>query len=251
MLATRVIARLDIKGPNVIKGIRFEGLRVIGKPIDLARKYSNAHELLYIDTVASLYGRNQLTTLLEETSDELFIPITVGGGISSFESARRLLNAGADKIAINTAAIRRPDLLAEVSDLLGRQAVTLSIQAKRKGKEYVCYVECGREKTGQSLSSWARNNGAENSVGEILITSIDRDGTLSGPDLDLIRYIGKLDVPLVYSGGIATKEQALECIQAGADAVCIGTAFHYNRLTVEEVDGYLNQSELSSKRCAA
>ena len=246
MLAKRIIARLDIKGQNVVKGVRFEGLRVIGDPIDLALKYKDAHELLYIDTVASLYGRNQLTDLLEETSDEIFIPIAVGGGIKSLSDVGKLLNAGADKIAINTFALRRPDIISDISSRFGSQVISVSIQSSH-GR---CFTDCGREPTGLATLAWIQE-AVSLGAGEILLTSIDRDGTMSGPDLELIKSI-KVPVPLVYCGGIATVQHALDAIEAGADAIGIGSALHYNKLTIQEVDDELNKIEFQSEeRCYA
>jgi len=202
MLAKRLIARLDIKGQNVVKGIRFEGLRVMGDPITLAKKYAEqgAHEILYIDTVASLYGRNQLTELLRRTSDEIFIPITVGGGIKSSKEAGELLNAGADRIAINTNGMCRPNLLQEISGRFGRQALTVSIQAKRTKTGWEAYTEAGRQKTGHNALEWTEE-AVELGAGELLITSIDQDGTMKGWDLELIKAIN-VPVPVVYCAGI-------------------------------------------------
>ena len=251
MLLPRIIARLDIKGPNVVKGIRMEGLRVMGKPMDLAKKYAEqgAHEILYIDTVASLYGRNQLGKLIEETSREIFIPITVGGGIGSVEDTRQLLNCGADKIAVNTYAIRRPGLLESISTQLGGQAVCLSIQAKRSQEGWGCYLECGREPSGRDVPDWAAQ-GCNQGGGEILLTSVDRDGTLSGPDLDLIRAV-QVPVPLVYCGGIRNVQDVMDCLEAGADGVAIGAALHYNRLTIGEINGRINQIEFPPEKASA
>ncbi len=233
MSLLRLIARLDIKGPNVVKGINFEGLRVIGKPQELAFKYAEegADELLYIDTVATLYGRNQLEALLEETCEEVFIPITVAGGISSCGAARAILRAGADKVAINTAAIKRPDLITQISDQVGAQAVCVSIEAKRTQTGWEAYTDNGREKTGKDAIRWA-HEAVELGAGEILITSIDQDGTLKGPDLDLIPHLKDLPVPITYCGGIGTTQDAAKALQAGADALAMGTALHYKKLAI-------------------
>jgi cyclase len=250
MLNTRIIARLDIKGKNVVKGIHFEGLRVMGNPMELAKKYSNAHELLYIDTVASLYGRNQLTELLRRTSDEIFIPTTVGGGIKSVQDATRLFNAGADKITINTFALCQPSIINILSSRFGVQAISVSIQAKRVNGGWICYGDNGREPTSRGMAEYCQEVVALG-AGEILLTSIDKDGTMSGPDLDLIRSI-KVDVPLVYSGGIATVQHAIDALDAGADAICIGSALHYNKLKIEEIEDGINQIKFPhQERCVA
>ena len=242
MLSHRLIARLDIKGPNVVKGIQMEGLRVVGKPDELAQRYANsgAHELLYIDTVASLYGRNQLETLIEETAERVFVPITVGGGIADVQSVAGLLRAGADKVAVNKAALERPQLIREIADQYGSQAICISIAAKRRGDWWECYVDAGRQPTGADAVTWAQEAVALG-AGEILVTSIDRDGMMKGADMALLAAIGPLPVPLVYGGGVANAQQARECIAAGADAVAIGAALHYGRTTLLEVQHELDQ----------
>lgn len=240
MISYRVIARMDIKGPNLIKGISFEGLRVLGKPADFAARYANAgaDELLYIDTVASLYGRNQLEALLEETTENVFIPITVGGGISSVADVRRLLNAGADKVAINTAALKRPQLISEIADHFGSQALTVSIEAKRTMVGWEAYTDCGRERTHMDAILWAEK-AAELGAGEILITSIDRDGTRKGFDADLLRNIN-VGIPVVAAGGFGCVEHLSDALSC--DAVAIGSALHYGDVTIGEVKGRLAKS---------
>lgn len=236
MSLLRLIARLDIKGDRVIKGINFEGLRVVGSPRDLATQYANsgADELLYIDSVASLYGRNQLTTLLEETTNDVFIPITVGGGIKTRADVQRLLDAGADKVAINTAAIRNPALIKELSDCYGSQAITVSVEAKRGELGWEAYTDCGRERTGQDAVTWAKR-AVELGAGEILITSIDQEGTMKGPDTKLLEALGWLPVPVVYCGGLGNLEHATRALEAGADALAIGAALHYGKTGFEEL----------------
>ena len=234
----RVIARLDIKGKNVVKGVHLEGLRIVGDPHDLAVKYAKqgADELLFIDIVATLYGRNQLTDLLEKTTEGVFIPITVGGGIKNLADVKRLFDAGADKIAINTAALHNPYLIKEISDKYGSQAITVSIEAKRKwGDEtgWECYTDNGRERTQRDAVQWAYE-AQEFGAGEILLTSIDCEGTRKGVDLELIKAIGKnMDVPVVISGGIGNPHHVTEA-KKYADAVAIADALHYNRFSIEE-----------------
>jgi imidazole glycerol-phosphate synthase subunit HisF len=232
----RLIARLDIKGPNVVKGIQMEGLRVVGKPADLAKKYAQAgaHEILYIDTVATLYGRNQLGDLLEETCEEVFIPITVGGGVKSVVEAKTLLRAGADKVALNSAAIRRPDLLKEFAEVCGAQAVVVSIEAKRTQTGWEAYTDNGRERTGKDAIQWA-HEAVELGAGEILITSIDQDGTKRGFDLQLISALKDLPVPVTASGGMGCVEHAQEALNAGADALAIASLLHYNKITFDDL----------------
>lgn len=240
MTCYRVIARLDIKGPNLIKGIAFEGLRVLGKPADFARKYAQtgADEILYMDTVASLYGRNQLGSLLEETSDGVFIPITVGGGVRSVEDVRRLLRSGADKVAINTAVVNRPELIREIADLFGSQCLTVSIEAKRTEKGWEAYTDCGRERTGKDAVKWA-HEAAELGAGELLITSIDRDGTRKGLDADLLDEI-EVDCPVVAAGGFGKENDYQTCLKA--DALAVGTSLHYGKVTIPEIKDRLSGS---------
>ncbi len=250
-LLPRLIARLDIKGKNVVKGIHFEGLRVIGNPQEMAQQYAeDADELLYIDTVASLYGRNQLKTLLEQTSEKTFVPITVGGGIRSLEDVRELLRAGADKCAINTAAIRDPELIRRVSDACGSQAIVVSIEAKRGAADsWEALTDNGRERTGQDAVAWAAH-AVKLGAGEILLTSVDQDGTRRGFDTELIRAIAKAcPVPLVVSGGMGCVQHALQAFQAGADAVAMASVLHYGKLTIQEVsDGLFTEGKFRAGR---
>ena len=243
MLSFRVIARLDIKGPNLIKGVRMEGLRVIGKPAEYARKYAEegADEILYLDTVASLYGRNNLTEIIEEASDGVFIPITCAGGIRSVGDVQRLLDAGADKVAINSAAIREPALIRRCADRYGSQAIVVSIEAKRVNGSWEAYTDCGRERTGREVQAWAAEAVALG-AGEILLTSVDRDGTRKGPDLALAESL-RLPVPVVLSGGIAAPEDA-KLASKVADALAIGCALHYGNTTIPAVKSALAQSGL-------
>ena len=241
MLSFRVIARLDIKGNRVIKGYQMEGLRVLGKPQDFAKRYADAgaDELLYIDTVASLYGRNQLESLIEETSEEVFIPLTVGGGVQTVDDAKRLLRLGADKISLNTAAVRCPDLISRIADCAGSQAVVVSIEAKRVNGHWEAYTDCGREKSGKDAVEWAYE--AERlGAGEILLTSIDRDGTQKGADLDLASKI-KVGIPVVLAGGIGTPNQATQAAGV-SDAIAIGSALHYGKTTIPKIKEALQQA---------
>jgi cyclase len=239
----RIIPRLDVKGPNVVKGIHLEGLRVVGSPATLARRYAeDADELLYIDIVASLYGRNQLTELLLETTNDVFIPITVGGGIASLADIKRVLDAGADKVAINTAAIRNPRLLREASDHYGAQCIVLNIEAKRMVGTWEALTDCGRERSGKDAVAWARECGPY--CGEILATSIDQEGTRRGYDTALIEAIAReVPCPVVACGGMGSIEDARAAYAAGA---CLGMAsvLHYGQLTIQEIrDGITNQGE--------
>lgn len=248
----RLIPRLDVKGANVVKGIHMEGLRVVGSPETLARKYAeDADELLYLDTVASLYGRNQLTELLRRTTEEVFIPITVGGGIQSRADIKRLLDAGADKVALNTAAIRNPALLREATDYYGSQCVVLSIEAKRVGGSWEAFTDCGRERTGKDAVQWA-HEAVSLGVGEILLTSIDQEGTRKGFDLDLIRAIApNVEVPVIACGGMGSIEDAQAAYEAGA-CVAMASVLHYGNLTIQEVrDGLIEKQFQATSRSEA
>lgn len=234
MSLLRFIARMDIKGPNVVKGIQFEGLRVIGEPVSLAQKYCEvADEILYIDTVATLYGRNQLKDLLYQTSEKVFIPITVGGGIRSMDQIQELFNAGADKVCINTGAIRHPDLIDMAARRYGSQAIVISIEAKRTHKGWEAYTDNGREKTGKEVIAWAEEV-VNRGCGEVLITSVDREGTKRGIDCELISNID-LPVPVVACGGIGSVKHVQEAIKAGADAVAMASALHYDLIDWKEL----------------
>jgi cyclase len=239
MSNVRLIARLDVKGPNLIKGVHLEGLRVIGNPQDYARRYyeQGADELIYMDIVASLYGRNNLLEIVRQAAHDVFVPMTVGGGIRSVDDVNSLLRAGADKVAINTAAVRRPELIREVSRRYGTQCMVLSIEAKSVGPgRWTVYTDCGREHSGLDVLEWAQR-GVDLGAGEILVTSIDREGTRRGFDLELVRTIADMvPVPVIASGGMGTTEHLLSVVRDGhADAVAMADVLHYNRMTLGEV----------------
>ncbi|HEY5944412.1 MAG TPA: imidazole glycerol phosphate synthase cyclase subunit [Kofleriaceae bacterium] len=232
---TRVIARLDIKAPNLVKGIHLEGLRVIGDPAEHAVRYyqQGADEVVYIDIVASLYERNNLTDLVARTASEIFVPLTVGGGVRTVEDINGLLRAGADKVAINTAAVRRPALITEAARSFGSQAIVGSIEAKRRpGGGWEAYTDNGREKTGLDVIDWAHKL-VELGAGEVLLTSVDMEGTRKGFDLELVRALGrKLPVPVIACGGAGNIDHVVQAVRAGADAVAIAGLFHYKTETV-------------------
>lgn len=235
----RLISRLDIKGPNLIKGIHLEGLRVMGDPQEFARRYyeQGADELLFVDVVASLYGRNSLHDIIERAARDVFVPLTVTGGIRSVDDVRNILRAGADKIGINTAATKRPELIREVARQFGSQCMVLSIEAKRiaPGKWEV-YTDNGREKTGLDVVAWAQQ-GVELGAGEILLTSVDREGTREGFDTELIAAVARVvPVPVIASGGMGRVEHVASAVLEGAaDAVAMADILHYGRATVGEI----------------
>lgn len=235
----RLIARLDIKGPNLIKGIHLEGLRVVGDPQVFARKYyeMGLDELIYIDIVASLYERNNLEDIVRRAAEDVFIPLTVGGGIRSGEDVRRLLRAGADKVAINTGAIRRPELIQEVSERWGSQCMVLSIEAKRVGPgKWEAYTDNGREKTGIDVVEWCQR-GVELGAGEILLTSVDQEGTQKGFDVELCRAVtAVVERPVILSGGMGTLDHLTHAIVEGqADAIAMAHVLHYDKIPIGDI----------------
>ena len=238
----RVIPRLDIKGPNLVKGIHLEGLRVLGRPEDFALKYyeEGADELLYMDVVASLYGRNSLLDFISKTAEKTFIPLTLGGGIRTIEDIRKVLRAGADKIAINTAAINNPSFISDAANMFGSQCIVVSIEAKKMSDgNYEALTDNGREVTGKDAFLWAEE-AVKRGAGELLITSIDREGTAKGYDIELISKINRrVKVPVIALGGAGSPEHVCELLtQCCVSAVSMASLFHYH---------YLNMIDLSNK----
>ncbi len=226
----RIIPRLDIKGANLVKGIHLEGLRVLGKPEHYARHYfeQGADELMYQDVVASLYGRNSLLDIVSRTASEISIPLTVGGGIRTLDDIHALLRAGADKVAINTAAVARPDFIREAAHAFGSSTIVVAIEAIRETNgSYLAYTDNGREHTGLDAFAWAEQAAALG-AGEIVATSVDREGPGLGYDLDLIRGISsRVCVPVVAHGGAGKANDVPAAVDAGADALCIASILHY------------------------
>lgn len=237
-MPARLIARLDIKGPNLIKGVQMEGLRVMGDPCDFARRYYEAgvDELLYIDIVASLYGRSKLTEVVRRTAQDVFVPMTVGGGIRTLDDVTDLLRAGADKVAINTAAVKTPELITQVARRFGSQCMVLSIEAKAMGPgKWEVYTETGREHSGFDVVDWVRR-GVDLGAGEVLVTSIDREGGRKGYDTGLIAAVAAVvDVPVIASGGYGQTGDLGAALSCGADAVAVADALHYGRKTMAEL----------------
>lgn len=252
MSNVRLIARLDIKGPNLIKGVHLEGLRVVGDPQQFARRYyaEGIDELIYMDIVASLYGRNSLADIVRHTAQDIFVPLTVGGGIRSVEDVRQLLRAGADKIAINTAATRRPELITEIARKFGSQCVVLSIEAKRRNDgRWEVYVDNGRERTGLDVVEWAKR-GESLGAGEILVTSVDQEGTRKGFDCDLLRAVtGAVRIPVIASGGMGSIQHLVDAVRVGgADAVAMADVLHYERIPLAEIRQGAIDAEIHVRR---
>ncbi len=245
MKTIRIIPRLDIKGPNVIKGVRLDCLRVIGDPQKLAARYyeEGADELLYMDIVASLYGRNNLLDIVSKAAQNIFIPLTVGGGIRSLEDIKQALRAGADKVAINTQATKTPEFITEAANAFGSQCIVGSIEAKRKKNGgWEAYTDNGRETTGLDAVCWAKNL-VELGAGELLIISVDQEGTAEGFDVELIKSIApEVDVPVIASGGAGNLEDIFEVIKQGkADAVAVAHMLHYKKYSVGEIKSFLKE----------
>jgi cyclase len=252
MSNVRLIARLDIKGPNLVKGVQMEGLRVIGNTQEFASQYykDGIDEIIYIDIVASLYGRNNLSEIVKRTSQDVFIPITVGGGIRTVEDVRKLLRAGADKVAINTASVKRPDLIRDVSRCFGSQCTVLSIQAKKLGKcKWEVYTDNGRERTGIDVLEWAIQ-GTELGAGEILLTSVDREGTKKGFDVDLVSTVSKaVHVPVIACGGMGNMEHLIKVVQDGnADAVAMASVLHCDLLNIKGIRAFALKNNMTVRK---
>lgn len=237
-MAIRIIPRLDIKGPNLVKGVHLEGLRVLGKPSDFAREYyeQGADELVFMDVVASLYGRNSLLDIIERTANEIFIPLVVGGGLRSIPDIRDVLRAGADKVTLNTAAVRRPEFITEASRQFGSSTIVVSIEAMRRGDRYEAFTDNGRERTGLDAIDWAVR-AAELGAGELLVTSIEREGTGRGYDIELTRAIAdRVEVPVVACGGAGKPADVVDAIEAGASAASLASMLHYEFTTRNTVN---------------
>jgi cyclase len=245
----RLIARLDVKNQHVIKGIHLEGLRKIGDPIELAKKYyeQGIDEIVFMDAVASLYGRNNLFHIIEAACKEVFIPITIGGGIREVKDIEFALKSGADKIALNTQAIKNPDIVREASRIYGAQCIVGSIEAKKKGAgKWEAYVDNGREETGVDVIEWAKKL-EQLGAGELMVTSIDQDGTKKGFDMELVKQISALvSIPVIASGG-AGKINHISAVanETQLGAVAVASLLHYNLAEVAEIKKELNQAGIA------
>lgn len=240
----RLIGRIDIKNEYVIKGIQMEGLRKIGNPLSIASNLymQGIDELIFMDAVASLYGRNNLFDIIEKACEKIFIPITIGGGIRSLEDIEKALHSGADKVAINSAAVRDESLIVEASKAYGSQAIIGSIEAKKNQSNWEVYMDSGREPTGIDAVKWASRL-EQLGVGELLVTSIDKDGTKKGFDVDLCSQISSaVKVPVIVGGGCGDLSHLDDLINKELDiaAISIASMFHYNLTTVEQTKLYLN-----------
>lgn len=241
MPKVRLIARLDIKGPNLIKGIQLEGVRVVGDPYDYAVRYyeEGVDEILYMDAVASLYDRDMLAGLVARTARDVFVPITVGGGLRALDDVKQMLRAGADKVAINSAATLRPDFIREVAEQFGSQCMVLQIDAKRNGPgRWEAYRDGGREHTGHDAVEWAVR-GQQLGAGEILLTSVDCEGMRRGFDIDLAAAVTKaVSIPVIISGGMGDFSHLAKVVEEGrVDAVAMAYVLHYRKLALPAIRG--------------
>jgi cyclase len=240
----RVIPCLDVDAGRVVKGVEFVDIRDAGDPIELAAHYDRegADELVFLDITATHEKRDTIAKLARATADEVFVPFTIGGGVRSIADAQAVLDAGADKVSVNSAALQRPELLNELAGVFGAQCVVLAIDAKRADGGWEAYLAGGRTPTGRDVVEWARE-AVERGAGEILLTSMDRDGTSDGYDLALIRAVSDaVGVPVIASGGAGELEHLAQALAAGADAVLCASIFHYGRYTIAEAKAHLAAS---------
>ena len=251
----RIIPCLDVDDGRVVKGIKFVDIKDAGDPVEVAKRYNDqgADEITFLDITASSSNRKTILRVVEEVASQVFIPLTVGGGISSVNDIRALLNSGADKITINTAAIKNPDLISEASDAVGNQCIVVAIDAKRKlssslDDNWEIYTHGGRNPTGINALEWAINM-EQKGAGELLVTSMDKDGTKEGFDLELMKAIDdKVNIPIIASGGVGTLEDLYDGIEVGkADAVLAASIFHFGTYTIKEAKEYLAKRGISMR----
>jgi imidazole glycerol-phosphate synthase subunit HisF len=242
MLLKRVIPCLDVDRGRVVKGVEFVNIRDAGDPVELAARYQDegADEIVFLDITASHEKRETVAALARRCADEVFIPFTIGGGVRSVADAQAVLDAGADKVSVNSAALARPDLIGELAEVFGAQCVVLAIDARREGEGYGVYVNGGRTAAGRDAVEWARE-GAERGAGEVLLTSMDRDGTEDGYELELTRRVAEaVEVPVIASGGAGELRHLVDAIDsAGADAVLCASIFHYGQHSVREAKEHM------------
>ncbi|GAB7563701.1 imidazole glycerol phosphate synthase subunit HisF [Methylobacillus methanolivorans] len=243
-LAKRIIPCLDVTNGRVVKGVNFLELRDAGDPVEIARRYDEqgADELTFLDITASSDNRGLILGIIEQVASQVFIPLTVGGGVRAVEDVRRLLNAGADKVSINTAAVTNPQLVADAASRFGSQCIVVAIDAKQVGDHWEIFTHGGRNPTGLNAVDWARKM-VELGAGELLVTSMDRDGTKMGFNLPLNRAISEaVDVPIIASGGVGNLVHLVEGVkEGGADAVLAASIFHYGEYTVRQAKEYMRE----------
>lgn len=247
MLAKRIIPCLDVRDGKVVKGVNFVGIKEVGDPVECAKEYNRqgADEIVFLDITATHEGRKTILDVVERTAREVFVPLTVGGGINSIDDFKNTLRAGADKVSVNSAAVRDPQLIAQAADQFGNQCVVVAIDAKRIDGSFHVVVHGGRIDTGLDAIAWARQ-AVSLGAGEILLTSMDTDGTKNGFDHELLNAVcGVVNVPVIASGGCGTLEHFSAVFeQTGADAALAASLFHYRELTVEQVKQHLNEHHI-------
>ena len=251
MITTRIIPCLDVKNGRVVKGIKFGNLTDTGLPLELAIKYQNqnADEIVILDIAATPDEKKHRVEIVKEIRRELNIPITVGGGVRTTDDARALLLAGADKVAINTAAVNEPQLISEMANQFGRQCTILALDARKNGDNWEVCTHSGRKSAGIDAIQWARR-AKDLGAGEILLTSWDRDGSLEGYDTDMICAIAEsVNIPIIASGGASKPEDMIDAVKAGASAVLAASIFHYNTFTVNQIKEVLNQNNIRVRLC--
>jgi imidazole glycerol-phosphate synthase subunit HisF len=244
MLTKRIIPCFDVDNGRVVKGVSFVELRDAGDPVDLAAKYDamGADELVFLDITATSDRRTTVVELARRAADEVFVPFTIGGGVREVGDAQDVLDAGADKVSVNSAAVERPDLIDQMAAVFGAQCVVLAIDAKRAGPSWEVYVAGGRTPVGRDAVQWARE-GTARGAGEILLTSMDRDGTQDGYDSELLRAVSEaVEVPVIASGGAGEPQHLVQGIAAGADAVLCASIFHFGRYTIGEAKSALAEA---------
>ena len=247
MLTKRIIPCLDVRNCQVVKGTSFVSLKYAGNPVKLAKKYyeEGADELVLLDITASYEKRKPMIDLVEKAAKEIFIPFTVGGGINFIEDMRNLLNSGADKVSINTAAIKNPNLINQAAKIFGSQCIVVAIDAKKIGDNWKVFVNGGRQETGLDAVEWAKKAQALG-AGEILLTSMDKDGTKEGYDLELTKKISEsVNIPVIASGGAGTLSSISEVLKEGkADAALAASIFHYKKYSIKQVKQYLQRNDV-------
>ena len=246
MLKNRIIPCLDVKNGRVVKGINFVDLKDAGDPVEQAKIYSDggADEICFLDITASNENRDTIYEVVEKTSKKCFVPLTVGGGVRSIEDINKLLNCGADKVSINTAAVQNPEVVVESSKKFGSQCIVVAIDAKKNGDIWEIFTHGGRIKTGINVLEFAKKM-EKNGAGELLVTSMDKDGTQSGYDIELMKKISSsVNIPVIASGGVGTLDHLVDGIKSGANAVLAASIFHYGTFSIEEVKQYLASKDI-------